>query len=94
LGKKTIQGFEAEGKRSSMSFAYTIGGEKKTVIGSSDNWRSEDLKTTISSKTVYPNSTEVDRDLINISKAEPDPKLFQIPADYKIVDETGSFDIN
>ena len=29
----------------------------------------------------------------DFSTAEPDPALFQVPPDYKIVDETGSFKV-
>jgi len=40
------------------------------------------------SKTSDPRFGESTTKLINIEMAEPDPALFQVPAEYSIVDES------
>jgi len=44
------------------------------------------LKMVVLSKNSDPRSGESTTRLTNISRAEPDPSLFQIPADYEVVE--------
>ena len=60
----------------------------------SETWMSPDLKTAVLSKHNDPRSGENTTRLINISRNEPDPSLFQPPPDYQIVDETAPFTIH
>jgi hypothetical protein len=50
-------------------------------------WISPDLGFTILSKSSNPLTGENISAVINISRAEPDPALFQIPKGYKLQDE-------
>jgi hypothetical protein len=43
---------------------------------------------------VDPRSGEHTTKLINIKRAEPPADLFKPPAEYKVVDETGPFQIH
>jgi hypothetical protein len=56
-------------------------------------WSSETLRTIVLSHHVDPRDGEFTMKLTNISMAEPDAALFQPPADYTVVDETGPFEI-
>jgi hypothetical protein len=44
-------------------------------------------------KTTSPTGDSIITTIQNYSNAEPDPALFLIPAEFQIVDETGSFTI-
>jgi len=45
-------------------------------------------------KTEAPDSnTTVVRKPINLSRQEPDPTFFQVPADYKVADEETGFKV-
>ena len=61
-------------------------GNDRPVTVIRETWRSTELKVMILSKNSDPRSGETTTKLTNISRAEPDPALFQIPADYKIVE--------
>jgi hypothetical protein len=54
---------------------------------------SAELSLAVLSKHVDPRSGENITRLTNIDRAEPPADLFTPPADYKIVDETGPFEI-
>ena len=64
-----------------------------TVTYVSEDWWSRDLQLFLLSKQVDPVGTTTVRTLTNIRTSEPDAQLFAVPADYKIVDETGRFDV-
>ena len=49
-------------------------------------WTSPELKTVLSSKRSDPRMGVDTLQLTNISRSEPDPSLFTVPADFKIVD--------
>lgn len=87
LGSQTIGGVMAEGKRVTETIpAGRIGNERDINIVS-ETWYSPDLQTVVMSKNSDPRSGDVVYTLTNITRAEPDPALFQIPADYKVNDE-------
>jgi hypothetical protein len=93
LGTQMIEGVLAEGRRMTMTYPADAMGNDRPVVVTTENWTSLDLKTTVLTRSIDPRSGESIRALANISRAEPDPRLFQIPPDYKIVDETGPFTI-
>jgi hypothetical protein len=45
------------------------------------------LKATVMTKHTDPWAGELKTQLTNVSNSEPDPSLFTVPSDYKIVDE-------
>jgi hypothetical protein len=49
-----------------------------------ETWHSPKLKVLVMSKSSDPRMGETTYKLTNLSRAEPDPALFQIPADYTI----------
>ncbi len=91
LGNQMIEGLLAEGRRTTMTYPAGMMDNDKPMTGNSEYWNSVDLKITILSKQFMPQGGENIRALININRAEPDSKLFQVPSDYKVVDETGVF---
>jgi hypothetical protein len=84
LGHKTIEGVDALGIKTTH-----LGTEddewKGKPIRISETWVSDDLAATlVDSMTDLKKNVEETSSLTNLSRAEPDPALFQIPTDYKI----------
>lgn len=85
LGTRVIEGVSAHGWR--MTQALAIGasaGHGPVLI--TEAWRCEELDAEVLRIRTDPTSVQTDR-LINITRAEPDPSLFQVPPDYRIEDE-------
>ena len=93
LGTKMIEGILAEGRRSTMTYPPGMMDNDRPMTGNTESWISTDLKVVVLSKTFDPRGGETLRALMNVDRTEPDSKLFQVPPDYKIVDETGVFTI-
>ena len=54
---------------------------------SSKTWESPDLHIMILTKTDDPRSGENTMRVTQLDRAEPDPSLFQVPADFTIVEK-------
>ncbi len=68
-------------------------GNDRPITTTTETWMSPDLKVMILYTSNDPRSGEHTQKLINISRSEPDPSLFQPPPDYTVVNETGEFAI-
>jgi len=87
LGSKVIEGVQADGKRVTETIpAGKIGNDKPIQIVN-ETWFSSELQTVVMSKHSDPRSGDVTYTLTNISRAEPDPSLFQVPAGYQMKSE-------
>jgi hypothetical protein len=54
-----------------------------------ETWTSPDLKIPVIVKTSDPRTGTTTRQLTNITRAEPDPALFQVPSDYTVTHVRG-----
>jgi hypothetical protein len=89
LGSKTMEGVTATGTRTSHTIpAGQIGNDKPLNIVT-EVWTSADLKTVVYSKRSDPRMGDQTFQLTNIVRAEPDPSLFSVPSDFKILDSPG-----
>ena len=87
LGSQMIGGVQADGKRVTETIpAGKIGNDKPIQIVN-ETWYSSQLQTVVMSKHSDPRSGDVVYTLTNISLAEPDPSLFQVPAGYQMKTE-------
>lgn len=87
LGTQTVAGVSAQGKRDTVTIpAGEIGNEKPIEIVS-ETWYSPDLHATVMRKHSDPRSGETVFQLTNISRAEPDPALFQLPEGMKVMQD-------
>lgn len=83
LGTQTIEGVTAEGTRDTRTIpAGAIGNEKPIVI-TSETWTSPDLQMVVLSMRNDPRFGETVYKLTGITRGEPDPALFQPPANMK-----------
>jgi hypothetical protein len=85
LGSQTMEGVYVTGVRTTRTIpAGEIGNEKPISIVT-EVWTSPDLKTIVSSKRTDPRMGEQIFRLTNISRSEPDPSLFTVPANFKMI---------
>jgi hypothetical protein len=84
LGTQTIEGVAAEGTRVTFTIPAGKIGNERPLITVSERWYSAELQTVVLSKISDPRMGETTYRLTNIVRSEPDPALFQVPADYKV----------
>jgi hypothetical protein len=86
LGTQTMEGVLVNGVRTTHAIpAGQIGNDRPITIVT-EIWTSPDLKTVVYSKRSDPRMGEQTFRLTNIVRAEPDPALFTVPADFNIMD--------
>jgi hypothetical protein len=91
LGKRLIEGVEAEGTRSTVTIpAGQIGNEQPIRIVS-ERWYAPSLKVIVESRRSDPRFGETSYRLTKIVRAEPAPSLFEVPSDFKVIDEPPDF---
>jgi hypothetical protein len=87
LGKKSIEGVEAEGTRSTITIAAGQIGNDRPIVIVSERWYSQVLQTVVLSTHNDPRVGENVYRLTNINRAEPSKSLFELPADYKVEED-------
>jgi len=88
LGTETVAGLLLHGTRKLRTVPATLSGTGQEVTITDDYWYSEDLKVYLVLKHNDPRTGEQIVGITQMDRREPDPSTFQIPAAYKIVDET------
>jgi hypothetical protein len=91
LGEKTIDGVTASGRRSTQtSPPGTRQGNDKPITAVAEGWVDPNTGVTLL-QTQSGSEGASTRSIPDYKAGDPDPSLFQIPSDYKVVDETGKF---
>jgi hypothetical protein len=88
LGTDTFAGLTLRGTRKLRTIPASLSGTGKEVTITDEYWYSEDLKVYLVVKHDDPRTGEQTVGITAVDRHEPNPSLFQIPAGYKIVDET------
>jgi hypothetical protein len=86
LGIQTIEGIIAEGHRSTTTWPINSQGNDAAIVSVLEQWKSSEIGLEVLQKTNDPRTGETVRRFTNIVRGEPDPSLFQVPADYTIKD--------
>jgi hypothetical protein len=86
LGTQTIEGLVAEGTRITTTYPVGFLGNDRPFTTVTETWTSREIGMTVLSRTSDPRHGETTTKLTNVSRAEPDPSLFQPPSGYEIVD--------
>lgn len=84
LGKRTIEGVEAEGTRVTHTIAAGEIGNEQPINIVHETWYSPELQTIVYSKHTDPRAGETVYRLSNINRSEPARSLFEVPADYTV----------
>jgi hypothetical protein len=86
LGSQTMEGVLVNGVRTTRIVPAGQIGNAELIKIVTEVWTSPDLKAVVYSKRSDPLMGEEIYQLTNIVRAEPDPSLFTIPADFKVID--------
>lgn len=84
LGKRVIEGVEAEGTRTIMTIPAGQVGNELPIQVVSESWFSAELQAVVMSKHSDPRMGETTYRLTAINRSEQSRSLFEVPADYKI----------
>jgi hypothetical protein len=84
LGTQVMQGINAQGKRVTRAIPAGKEGNEKEIDIVTETWYSPDLQVVVMSKTSDPRFGDSTYQLSAITRAEPDPSLFAVPADYAV----------
>ncbi len=84
LGKQTIEGVEAEGTRTTITFPAGAIGNERPINLVSERWYSPELQTIVLTKHSDPRFGETTYRLTNINRSEPARTLFEVPSDYTV----------
>ena len=90
LGTKTIEGVSATGTRTTRTINAGTMGNDRPIVSICDSWVSSDLKVTVLTETDDGQSGRSKMKLANIVRSEPNAALFQIPADYKVIENAAT----
>jgi hypothetical protein len=88
LGTLTVNGVPARGTRVTTIVPVGAIGNDKQFRSVSERWFSPDLNVLIRSISTDPRFGTTTYELTNISRQAPDPSLFQVPADYRVIGNT------
>jgi hypothetical protein len=86
LGRQTIDGVAAEGRRTTLTIPAGRAGNDLPIHIVLESWYSSELQATVLSKHSDPRTGETITRLANINRAEPAHALFEPPADYRLTD--------
>lgn len=85
LGTLTVNGIPARGTRITSLVPVGAIGNDREFHSISERWFSPDLNLVIKSVSTDPRFGTTTYELTNISRQPPDPSLFQVPADYRVI---------
>lgn len=87
LGKRTIEGVEAEGERLTVTVPAGRVGNDRPLEFVSERWYSPELQVVVLSIHKDPYVGDNVYRLTGITRAEPAAALFEVPADYNVVED-------
>jgi hypothetical protein len=86
LGQKMVEGVMADGKRVTTVLPAGAIGNQQPISVQSEQWFSPDLEILLMTRHNDPRSGETTYTVTNIIRAEPQAGLFDLPADYTILE--------
>jgi hypothetical protein len=86
LGTRQIEGLTATGQRTITTIPTGQIGNDRPIEIVDERWESPDLKLLVQSRFSDPRTGVVEYRLTNISRIDPAPDLFTVPADYTVND--------
>lgn len=86
LGSQSFDGVQAEGTRTTVTIPVGAVGNDRPIQIVSERWYSNELQAVVMTKHSDPRFGETTYRLANITRAEPDHSLFEVPAGFNIND--------
>jgi hypothetical protein len=93
LGHDEIDGVEVNGTRETLQIAAGAVGNSQTLVGTRDFWYSPELQVNLQVTRKDPRIGTQLLKLVELSMADPDPKIFQVPSGFvveRLVPETAA----
>ena len=87
LGKQMMEGFLVTGRRDTVTIPVGEEGNDRPMRVVFEDWDSREMGIRPLTKTSDPRRGDVESRMTDLNRAEPDPSLFQVPADYTITGE-------
>jgi len=84
LGTQMIEGLLVYGTRITRTVPPGAQGNDQPLVTTTDRWVSRELSILVLMKSQSPTEGDETVRLVNISRDDPSPSLFQVPADYTI----------
>ncbi len=84
LGTMEMEGFTVKGVRFTNVIPAGAMGNDKPMTTTNERWFSDELKTALLTESNNPESGQHTHKLVNIRREDPDPLVFQVPADYTV----------
>lgn len=84
LGANVIEGVSVTGSRETSTIEAGAMGNDRPITITSERWYSPDLQIEVKSVHNDPRMGQTTHTVTNLSRAEPDASLFQVPSDYKL----------
>lgn len=88
LGTEIMENVVVHGIRRNRTVPATASGTGKAVVITDEYWYSDELHLNMLVKHDDPRSGQQIVTVTHVDRNEPDQAMFQVPADYKVVDET------
>jgi len=88
LGSKVIEGVLADGKRTTVTIPAGAIGNERAITIVAEEWTSPDLQVLVLTEHKDPRGGDSSYRLVNVTRGDPSPSLFEVPSDYSIR-ETG-----
>ncbi|HEY4879680.1 MAG TPA: hypothetical protein VIH97_11185 [Candidatus Acidoferrales bacterium] len=88
LGTESMENVVVHGLRKTRTIPANASGTGKPVVVTDEYWYSEELHLNMLVKHDDPRTGQQTVAVTQVNRSEPSPSMFEIPADYKIVDET------
>ncbi len=86
LGTRILEGISAKGTRTTITIPAGQIGNERPIEVVSESWYSPELQVVMMSRNSDPRNGDRVYQLINVSRSEPLPSLFEIPPDYQVRD--------
>ena len=90
LGTNVIDELNVVGTRETLTISAGAIGNNQPVVTTREFWYSSDLEINLSVTRKDPREGTQVLQLIDLSRSEPDPSLFQVPADFTVADARAS----
>ena len=86
LGQKVVEGVMADGKRVTTVLPAGAIGNQQPITVLTEQWFSPDLEILVMTRHTDPRTGDTAYTVTNIVRAEPQATLFDVPADYTILE--------
>jgi hypothetical protein len=86
LGQNTIDGVRVEGTAYTTTYPANMFGNELPIVVQKTIWYAPELQMMVRSEEKDPRMGTVTYTMEILSVEEPDPALFEVPADYRIIE--------